>query len=80
MAFLVLKLINKIMEALDHHKMYLVIAIAVMVVLVYAVPYGMDAVADKGDNNGKHYGITQGDGYGLNCDKHKPGSGPLPCR
>jgi len=73
-------MIGKITEVIVQHKMYLVIAVAVMVVLAYAIPYGMDVEAKKGDNNGKHYGITQGDGYGLNCDKHTNGKGPLPCR
>jgi hypothetical protein len=73
-------MVNRIMEALAQHKMYLVIAVAVMVVLAYAIPYGMDVEAKKGGNPGKHYGITEGNGYGLNCDSHKTGKGPLPCR
>ena len=28
----------------------------------------IDVEAKKGDNNGKHYGIIVGEGYGLNCD------------
>ena len=48
--------------------------------MAYAIPYGIDVEAKKGDNPGKHYGLVAGDGYGLNCDKHPAGKGPLPCR
>lgn len=68
------------MEALIQHKTYLVIAIAALVIVSYALPYGLDVEAKKGDNQGRHYGLVEGYGYGLNCDQHKPGTGPLPCR
>jgi hypothetical protein len=70
----------KIIEAVMEHKTYLAIAIAALVIMAYAIPYGMDVEAKKGDNPGKHYGLVQGYGYGLNCDFHKPLTGPLPCR
>ena len=62
------------------HKAIMVIAIASVAILAYAIPYGVDVEAVKGDNPGKHYGLVVGEGYGLNCDKHPPGNGPLPCR
>lgn len=68
------------MEALIQHKTYLVIAVAALAILAYAVPYGIDVEAKKGDNPGVHYGIVVGQGYGLNCDNHLAGKGPLPCR
>lgn len=71
----------KIVEAMIKHKMYFAIAFAAMVLLAYAVPYGMDVEAKKGDNPGKHYGVlVQGNGYGVLCDHHTNGKGPLPCR
>jgi hypothetical protein len=70
----------KIMEAFMQHKAILVIALAALSILAYAIPYGIDVEAKKGDNNGLHYGLVVGEGYGLNCDHHKPGTGPLPCR
>jgi len=73
-------MIHKIVEALAQRKAYLVIAIATLAILAYAVPYGMDVEAKNGDNNGKHYGLVVGDGYGLSCDHFKPGQGPLRCR
>jgi hypothetical protein len=73
-------MINKIVEGLSQHKMYIIIAVAALMISAYALPYGMDVEAKKGDNPGKHYGIVQGDGYGLNCDHHNNGKGPLPCR
>lgn len=73
-------MIDKFMVALIQHKTYLVIAFAALAILAYAVPYGIDVEAKKGDNPGHHYGIVVGQGYGLNCDHHKPGTGPLPCR
>ena len=73
-------MIDKIVGILGQHKMYLIIAVAALMITAYALPYGMDVEAKKGDNNGLHYGLVQGDGYGLNCSHHKPGSGPLPCR
>ena len=62
------------------NKHFVAIALAALVIAAYAVPYGIDVEAKKGDNPGKHYGIVVGDGYGLNCDKHTGGKGPLPCR
>ena len=70
----------KLMEDLMQHKAILVIALAALTIMAYAIPYGIDVEAKKGDNNGKHYGIIVGEGYGLNCDKHTNGKGPLPCR
>jgi len=70
----------KITEVIIQHKAIFAIALAALVVIAYAVPYGLDVEAKKGDNPGKHYGLVQGYGYGLNCDFHIPGTGPLPCR
>ena len=72
-------MINKLMNAMINNKHAIVIAIAVMVVFAYAVPYGMDAEAQNPNNKGKHYGLIQGDGYGLSCDHFKPGKGPARC-
>lgn len=70
-----------IIEAMIQHKMYFAIAFAALVVMAYAIPYGMDVEAKKGDNPGKHYGVTtQGEGYGVLCDHHPNGKGPNPCR
>ena len=73
-------MIHKIAELMISNKHYVVIALAVLVILAYAVPYGIDVEAKKGDNPGKHYGIVAGYGYGLNCDHHPNGKGPNPCR
>ena len=62
------------------NKHFIVIALAALVIFAYAVPYGIDVEAKKGDNPGKHYGIVAGYGYGLNCDKHPGDKGPNPCR
>ena len=71
---------HRIAELMIAKKQYVAIAFAVLVVMAYAIPYGMDVEAKKGDNPGKHYGIVAGYGYGLNCDHHPPGKGPNPCR
>ena len=68
------------MKALTKNKHAVVIAIAVLAVIAYAVPYGMDAEAQNTNNPGRHYGLISGDGYGLSCDHFKPGSGPIRCR
>ena len=73
-------MIHKIAELMISNKHFIAIALAALVIVAYAVPYGMDVEAKKGDNPGKHYGVVQGDGYGLNCDHHTNGKGPLPCR
>ena len=74
-------MINNIVKALTKNKNAIVIAVAVMVILAYAMPYGADLEAVKGSNSGKHYGVTtQGDGYGVFCDHHPNGKGPNPCR
>jgi len=73
-------MIHKIAELMISNKHFIAIALAVLVIVAYAVPYGIDVEAKKGDNPGKHYGVVAGDGYGLNCDKHLNGKGPLPCR
>lgn len=74
-------MIKELTKALTKNKNAVVIAVAVMVVLAYAVPFGADLEAVKGVNQGKHYGVTTaGDGYGVFCDHHKIGKGPDPCR
>lgn len=75
-----MNMIDKIVGILGQHKMYTIIAIAALMITAYALPYGMDVEAKKGDNPGRHYGLVQGEGYGLNCSQHKTGTGPLPCR
>lgn len=74
------KIEMKIIGTVMQHKAILAIALAALAIMAYAIPYGIDVEAKKDDNNGKHYGLVVGDGYGLNCDKHKLGTGPLPCR
>jgi hypothetical protein len=72
----------KLMNAVMQYKAYFVIAIAAMAILAYAIPYGMDVEA-KGppaNNPGKHYGLINGDGYGINCDHFTNGKGPIRCR
>jgi hypothetical protein len=72
----------KIIETVMHYKTYAVIAIAALAILAYVIPYGMDVEA-KGppaNNPGKHYGWTNGDGYGISCDHFKNGHGPPRCR
>lgn len=66
-------------KTLTKNKHVVVLAIAVLAVLAYAVPYGMDVEAQNTNNNGKHYGWINGDGYGLSCD-HFKGKGPVRCR
>ncbi len=73
-------MLHKIANVMITHKHFVAIALAALVIIAYAVPYGMDVEAKKGDNHGKHYGIVAGYGYGLNCDQHPNGKGPLPCR
>ena len=51
----------KIMEGLMQHKAILVIALAALLNIIMCIcyiPYGIDVEAKKGDNNGKHYGIS----------------------
>ena len=73
-------MIHKIAEVMISNKHFIAIALAALVIVAYAVPYGIDVEAKKGDNPGKHYGIVAGYGYGLNCDHHPNGKGPSPCR
>ena len=74
-------MINDITKAMIKNKHFIAIAFAALVVIAYAVPYGMDVEAKKGDNPGKHYGITTaGYGYGVFCEHHPNGNGPNPCR
>ena len=67
-----------IMKAVTEYKAYFAIAFAVLAILAYAIPYGMDVEAKPGSNNGNHNGLTTGDGYGLVCDHFK--TGPVRCR
>jgi len=73
-------MIHKIAGVMISNKHFIAIALAALVIFAYAVPYGIDVEAKKGDNPGKHYGIVAGYGYGLNCDHHPSGKGPNPCR
>jgi hypothetical protein len=73
-------MIHKIAELMISNKHFIAIALAALVIIAYAVPYGIDVEAKKGDNPGKHYGVVVGYGYGLLCDKHDAGKGPLPCK
>jgi hypothetical protein len=66
-------------QALLKNKHFIVIAFAAMVIMAYAVPYGIDVEAKKGENNGNHYGQTYGYGEGLDCS-HFKNIGPLRCR
>lgn len=77
-----LHFVMKIMEAVMQYKAYFVIAIAALAILAYVIPYGMDVEA-KGPpatHPGKHYGLTNGDGYGLSCSHFTNGHGPVRCR
>ena len=75
-------MIGKIVQALVMNKHLIVFTLAALVIVAYAVPYGMDVEAKNGQhgNNGKHYGQSHGYGYGLSCDHFKPGKGPVRCR
>ena len=67
----------KIKEAVMQYKTYFVIAIAVLAVLAYAIPYGMDVEAKGPPSNP---GNGQGQGYGLSCDHFVAKIGPVRCR
>jgi len=73
-------MMHRIAGLMISNKHYIAIALAALVIIAYAVPYGIDVEAKKGDNPGKHYGIVAGYGYGLSCDHHANGKGPIPCR
>jgi hypothetical protein len=73
-------MIGAIYGAIMRNKTYLLVAVAALAIIGYAIPYGIDAQALPGINNGKHYGLVNGDGYGLSCDHFQPGKGPVRCR
>jgi hypothetical protein len=73
-------MIVKIMDAIMQRKMYFAIALAALVIVAYAVPYGMEVQAKPGNDHGRHYGLVQGEGYGLSCDHFLNGLGPIRCR
>lgn len=72
-------MINDLMKAFTKNKHAIVIAIAVLAVLAYAVPYGMDVEAKHGGAHPNPPGKSEGYGYGLSCE-HFGGQGPIRCR
>ena len=68
-----------IMKAVTEYKAYFAIAFAVLAILAYAIPYGMDVEAKGPPASHPGKGTTNGDGYGLVCTNHV-GKGPVFCR
>ena len=73
-------MIDGIVSTIMKNKTYFLVAVAVLAIISYAIPYGMDVQAQPGKDQGRHYGWINGDGYGLSCDHFKPGKGPVRCR
>jgi hypothetical protein len=73
-------MIDVIAGAIMRNKTYLLVAVAALAIIGYAIPYGIGVQALPGINHGLHYGLINGDGYGLSCDHFKPGKGPVRCR
>ena len=75
-----MKMIDAIIGVIMRNRTYLLVAVAVLAIIGYAIPYGIDVQAQPGNDKGRHYGLLNGDGYGLSCDHFKPGKGPVRCR